>query len=99
MRIAGFAEDIGRHNAVDKAVGAALFGGAVFSRLIMTYTGRLTSEIVLRAVRLGVPALASISAPSDAGVNLARKANLTLVGFVRGRRFNVYSCHERLLLS
>jgi len=97
--IIGFAEDVGRHNAVDKAVGEALLKGADFSKLILACTGRLSSEMVLKAIRLNIPVLASIAAPTDAGISLARKAGLTLIGFVRGRRMNIYSMPERVVMN
>jgi len=102
LRILGFAEDIGRHNAVDKAVGSALLSGVQLNGMddvIMVCTGRLTSEMVLKAVRLNVPVLASISAPSSMGIAIARRIGLTLIGFVRGSRFNVYSHPERLIVK
>lgn len=99
LNVAGFAEDVGRHNAVDKAVGGALINGYNLSELFMVCSGRLSSEMVLKAIRLNIPVVASISAPTSFGVVLAKRAKLTLIGFVRGRRFNVYSFPERLGLS
>ncbi|MCS7365043.1 MAG: formate dehydrogenase accessory sulfurtransferase FdhD [archaeon GB-1867-035] len=99
LNVAGFAEDVGRHNAVDKAVGAAMMNGFILSELFMVCSGRLSSEMVLKAIRLNVPLIASISAPTALGVVLAKRAKLTLIGFVRGKRMNVYSCPERLSLS
>jgi len=89
-------EDIGRHNAVDKVIGAHLGAGGLFADKVLLASGRLSSELLGKALRCGVPVLASRSAPTDRSVALARRAGLTLVGFARGRRFNVYSAPERL---
>ena len=93
------AEDVGRHNALDKALGMAVFRKAELDRLLLAITGRLSMEMVIKALRFGIPAIVSISAPTKMGVNLAQKAGLTLVGFVRGDRFNVYSKSETLDLQ
>jgi FdhD protein len=90
-------EDIGRHNAVDKIVGQALLdAGLPLSNRILFVSGRGGFEIVQKAVVAGVPIVASVSAPSTLAVQLARDARLTLVGFVRGRRFVVYSGEWRV---
>lgn len=99
LNVAAFAEDVGRHNAVDKVFGAALINGFSLSELFMVCSGRLSSEIVLKAIRVNLPLIASISAPTALGVILARRAKLTLIGFARGGRFNVYSFPKRLNLS
>jgi FdhD protein len=95
-----FREDIGRHNAVDKVIGAWLAGqqGAPPSLAggLLLSSGRLTSEIVVKAARCGLPVVVSRSAPTDRAVSLAREAGLTLIGFARGTRMNVYSGFERI---
>ncbi len=91
------AEDVGRHNAVDKAIGAAATSGISFGECFVALSGRLTSDIVLKVVRVGVPVLASLAAATDTGITLARSLNLTLVGFVRGKRMNIYSLPDRIL--
>ena len=85
-------EDVGRHNAVDKVVGWALLAGRLpLSDYSLMVSGRGGFEIIQKAVLAGVPLLASVSAPSSLAVRLARETGLTLVGFLRGRRFLIYS--------
>jgi FdhD protein len=93
-------EDIGRHNAMDKVVGWALLQGRLpLSEHVMLVSGRGGFEIVQKALSAGLPILASVSAPSSLAVQLARQLGLTLVGFLRGRRFVVYSGSSRLPAS
>jgi FdhD protein len=93
-------EDVGRHNAVDKVVGWALFHNRLpLADCILLVSGRGGFEIVQKAIVAGVPVLASVSAPSDLAVQLARELNLTLVGFLRGERFNVYAGAQRILAA
>jgi FdhD protein len=95
--IAVFAEDIGRHNAFDKIMGqAALDGIEVNDKLVLT-TGRISAEIVSKAVACRVPMLVSRSAVTDLAVKLATRFHVTLVGFLRGRRLTVYSGFERVV--
>ncbi len=70
-----------------------------FSHCFLVSTGRLTSDIVSKTARVGIPIVASIAAVLDSGIEIAKKANLTLIGFVRGRRMNIYNAPERVLLS
>jgi len=97
-RVLAFSEDVGRHNAVDKVVGRAFMDGVNLKETLLASTGRLTSEIVLKAAQVGIPVVTSISAPTDRGVKAAKETGLTLIGFVRGRRFNVYTYPERLVM-
>jgi FdhD protein len=91
-------EDIGRHNAVDKVVGWALLKGLLpLSEHILMTSGRGGFEIVQKAVVAGIPVVASVSAPSALAVKLARELGLTLIGFLRGRRFVMYAGHSRCL--
>jgi FdhD protein len=91
-------EDIGRHNAVDKLAGWALLEDRLpLSNFIMLVSGRGGFEIIQKALAAGVPVVASVSAPSSLAVNLARDLGLTLVGFLRGQRFVVYSGGFRCL--
>jgi FdhD protein len=91
-------EDIGRHNAVDKVIGRALLSDRLptLADAVLVVSGRGGFEIVQKALVAGVPIVASVSAPSSLAVQLAREFNLTLVGFLRGRRFILYSGEERI---
>jgi FdhD protein len=90
-------EDVGRHNAVDKVVGRMLIDGRLpASETVLVVSGRAGYEIVQKAIGAGVPLVAAVGAPSSLAVALAREFNQTLVGFLRGDRFNVYSAQERL---
>jgi len=89
-------EDIGRHNAVDKVLGAALLGGLPLRDTIMMVSGRLGFEIAQKALVGGIPIVASISAASSLAVELATDFGMTTIGFLRGRSMNVYSHAERI---
>jgi FdhD protein len=93
-----FTEDIGRHNAVDKVIGYALLEHISFQGKIMLASGRLSSEIVSKCVRCGIPVVVSRAAPTSLAVEIADSAGLTLVGFVRGERMNIYSGMQRIAL-
>lgn len=91
-------EDIGRHNATDKLVGAFLLRGDLpISDGILMVSGRAGFEIVQKAFCAGIPVVASVSAPSSLAVSLAESGGMTLVGFLRDRRFNVYANPYRIL--
>lgn len=83
-------EDIGRHNAADKVIGFGIVNNIDLSHKMLYITGRVSSDIVIKTSLAGIPVLVSHSAPSDMAVRLASASNITLVGFVRGNRMNIY---------
>jgi FdhD protein len=91
------AEDVGRHNAVDKIVGRALMRDALpLSSHVLCVSGRTSYEIVQKAVLAGIPIVAAVSAPSSLAIDLALEFGVTLIGFVRGEGFNIYANKERV---
>jgi FdhD protein len=91
------AEDIGRHNAVDKAIGYCILEGIPFTGKIMLASGRVSSEIASKCARWKIPLLASRTAPTSLALETAEKWGVTVVGFLRGGRMNVYTHPERIL--
>ena len=89
-------EDIGRHNAIDKVIGEMLLKNQSFENVFLITTGRLTGDSVLKAIRANIPIVASISAPIESGIKLAFAYGITLIGFVRGKRMNIYTHPERI---
>ncbi|GAB4421367.1 MAG: formate dehydrogenase accessory sulfurtransferase FdhD [Thermodesulfovibrionales bacterium] len=92
-----FAEDIGRHNAVDKVIGYAILENIPFTEKIMLASGRVSSEISSKCARWGIPILATRTAPTNLAVEIAEKRGVTIAGFIRGNRFNVYTHPERIV--
>ena len=96
-RVLLYMEDVGRHNAIDKIAGYMFMHGMEGGDKIFYTTGRLTSEMVIKAVQMGIPILASRSGFTAWGVELAREVGLTLIGRARGRRFVVLSGQDRII--
>ena len=94
--LVAIAEDVGRHNAVDKVIGMSTARKINLGQCFLTLTGRLTGDLVLKSATANLPLVASLAAAVDSGIALAHKVNLTLVGFVRGKRMNVYSVPGRI---
>lgn len=93
-------EDIGRHNAVDKAIGRAFLDKLLpLDRHVLLVSGRASFEIMQKALAAGIPIVAAVSAPSTLAVDFAREGNQTLIGFLRPPSFNIYSHVERVILE
>ncbi|MCI2426043.1 formate dehydrogenase accessory sulfurtransferase FdhD [Candidatus Acetothermia bacterium] len=97
QKIVAHAEDIGRHNAVDKVIGEVFIAARPFTELILFTTGRVTIDLVGKCLRCRIPLLVSRSAALYGAVTLARQYHLGLVGFLRGSRFNIYSGEEWII--
>jgi len=91
------AEDVGRHNAVDKTIGTVALKKMNFDNGFLASSGRLTGDVVLKAARMRIPVVASITAAVDSGIDVAERTGVTLIGFVRGNRMNIYTCPERIV--
>ena len=90
-------EDVSRHVAVDKVIGYGILHGFDLNQSYVIYSGRMPADMVIKKTRSGVPILASNAAPANSGYNIAKKGNITLVGFLRGQRCNIYNNQNRIL--
>ena len=90
------AEDIGRHNAVDKVIGYALLNEITLRNKVLLISGRISSEMVLKAGKWKIPVIVSRSAPTSLAITLAEKIGLTVIGFLRGKRCNIYTHSQRV---
>lgn len=89
-------EDIGRHNTLDKIMGECLITGQSTRDTLLLTTGRISSEMLSKALRMETPIIVSRSSPTDRAISLARELGITLIGYVRGNRLSVYTHEERL---
>lgn len=94
-----YAEDIGRHNTLDRIAGEALFKDVSLGGMILATSGRVSAEMALKGARLGVSCIVSRTSPTDMALKICSQAGITLIGYLRGERFTVYCGKERLLLS
>jgi len=98
-KLLAYAEDVGRHNAVDKVIGTGAFKKLDFENCFLASSGRLTGDIVLKSARIRIPIVASITAAISSGVETAQRTGTTLIGFVRGKRMSIYTHPERIAFT
>ena len=96
-KILMFADDIGRHNAIDKIVGRCILTDVPAENHGLIFSGRVSSEMLLKAARRGFPVVISVASPTNVAVTMARDIGMTMVGMVRGKRMNIYSGDWRIV--
>jgi len=96
-RLIAFAEDVGRHNALDKCMGIAIKSDLLKDISLIMLSSRISFEMIKKSFRTGACVVAGVSAPTSAAVQAAKDLNMTLIGFLRDARFNVYSRYERII--
>ena len=97
--IANYSEDVCRHNTLDKIVGEAVINGIDLSKLFVATSGRISASMVSKIARAGIPIMVSISAPTDQGLEIAEKTHITIVGFSRKPKLNIYTNPKRIMLQ
>jgi len=95
-KMVSFAEDVGRHNTVDKVIGESILSGVNLSRCLLASTARQSASMVLKTARVGIPVVVSKASPLFSGIHVAEKTGITLICFVRGHRMNIYTHQERV---
>jgi len=91
-------EDVSRHVAVDKVIGAAALEEFDLSQSYVVYSGRMPADMMIKIARVGIPIIASNAAPTSSGFSVAQESGVTMIGFARGDRFNIYTSQERIML-
>ena len=90
-------EDVSRHVAVDKVIGAGALKNYDFSKSFIVYSGRMPADMLIKIARVGIPIIASNAAPTSSGFSVAEETRVTMLGFVRGERFNIYTHPHRII--
>ncbi len=96
--LVSLAEDVGRHNAVDKAIGMAALSKVDFGVCFVALSGRISGDVAFKAAKVGLPIVASLAAALSSGIATAEESKVTLAGFVRGKRLNIYTVPERIII-